>query len=123
MASPSGEKQKLPKFTSNESEDLVKHCKTCETTCTANRQDDQAIWLLYFPATLQGVEIDWYIEIDQASIKTWVTLKAALEEEFKLLCHDNQIVEENYNTKQGKHKNVQACNWRLKELLVKLEKN
>jgi len=71
---------------------------------------------------LRGVAIDWYIELDQASRNTWEKLKKAFEEEFKLLRDDNEIVPEIYNTRQGKHENVRAYNRRLKELLVKLEK-
>lgn len=104
MASPCGEKQMMPKFTANGSEDLVRHCKTLKWT--ANRQDDKEIWLQSFPATLQGVVLGWYIKIDQASINTWERLKKAFEEEFKLLHDDNEIVTKLYNTKQGKHKNL-----------------
>lgn len=36
--------------------------------------------------------------------------------------HDNKIVVEIYNTKQGKHENVRAYSCRLTQLVVKLEK-
>lgn len=86
-----------------------------------NGQDDKAIWLRSFLATLRGVVIDWYTKIDQASWNIWESLKKAFEEELKLLGDDNKIVAEIYNTKQGMHKNLWAYNRRLKELLVKLE--
>lgn len=30
----------------------------------ANGVTDQDDWILYFPATLQGVAIDWFIDVD-----------------------------------------------------------
>lgn len=104
-ASPNMEWQKLPKFIENGSEDPVRHCKTCETIWAANGQDNRAYWLRAFLATLRGIAIDWYTELEATHKNTWETLKKAFKEEFKLL-KDNQIVAKIYNTKQGKHENV-----------------
>lgn len=48
-------------------------------------------------------------------------MKKAFSKEFNLFREDNEVVAEIYNTKQGKHENVGACNCRLKELLSKME--
>lgn len=75
MAHP--ERQKLPKFMGNGSEDPVRHCKTCETIWIASAQDDPDQWLRAFLATLRDSAIDWYSELDQAQRATWRVLKQA----------------------------------------------
>lgn len=74
-----------------------------------------------FPATLRGIAIDWYTNLDAQHKTSSSNLKKAFEEEFKLLRDDNEIVAEIYNTKQGKIESVRAYNRRLRELLNKME--
>lgn len=103
------------------SEDPVRHCKTCVTIWEANGQDDRDYWLKAFLATLRGIAIDWYTDLDAQYKTSRNNLKKAFQEEFKLLCDDNEIVAEIYNTKQGKSGSVRAYNRRLRELLNKME--
>lgn len=63
-----GPKQKLPKFTDDEKEDPITHCRKCETIWAANVVTDKDEWVQQFPATLRGVVIDWYSNMDKAKI-------------------------------------------------------
>lgn len=111
----------MSKFTGDRSEDPVRHCKTCIAIREANGQDDQEYWLKAFLATLRGIAIDWYTNLNAQHKTTWSNLKKAFQEEFKLLRDDNEIVVEIYNTKQGKNESVRAYNSRFKELLNKMK--
>ncbi|GLJ23905.1 hypothetical protein SUGI_0454230 [Cryptomeria japonica] len=114
-------KQKLPKFNGDSKDDPARHCRTCETIWTANGVTDQDEWMKQFPATLRGVAIDWYSDLDKTGVTTWDELKKAFEKEFRLLRDDNEIVSEIYGTKQGKKETVRAYGHRLKELVGKME--
>lgn len=86
-----------------------------------NGQDDQDYQLKAFPATLWGISIDQYTNLENKHKAGWTELKKSFQEDFKLLRDDNKIVVEIYNTKQGKNENVWAYNHRIKELLNKME--
>ena len=62
---------------------------------------DHDEWLNQFLATLQGVAIEWYSDMDKAKI-----IKKAFHAEFKLLWDDNEIVTEIYNAKQGRKETI-----------------
>ncbi|XP_059073473.1 uncharacterized protein LOC131045104 [Cryptomeria japonica] len=82
---------------------------------------DVVEWVLQFPATLRGVAIDWYSDIDKQKVTTWANLQKEFQAEFRLLRDDNEIVAEIYSTKQGKKETVCAYGRRLKELLGKMD--
>ena len=115
------DKQKMPKFMRDGSEDPARHCKTCITLWQANGENDSNEWLKEFPATLRGIAIDWYANLDAGKKNTWDNLRGAFEEEFKLLRDDDEIVIEIYNTRQDKKESVKAYTRRLKELISKLD--
>ena len=116
-----GPKEKLPKFHGDGTADPVRHCKTCVTIWTANGVTDEDEWVRQFPATLRGVAIDWYSDMDPQKLTTWGDVKKEFIAEFRLLRDDNEIVAEIYSTKQGKNETVRAYARRLKELVGKME--
>ena len=115
------DKQKLPRFTRNVSEDPARHCKTCITIWQANRQNDVVEWLKAFPATLRGIAIDWYTDLEAGKKNTWNNIRIAFEEEFRLQRDEDEIVTEIYNTRQGKSECVKAYSRRMRELIGKLD--
>lgn len=114
-------KQKLPEFTGDGKEDPLRHYHTCETIWSANGVTNQNDWVQQFLATLRGVAIDWYSDVDKQKVATWANLQKEFTKEFRLLHDDNEIVTEIYSTKQGTRETVRAYSRRLKELLGKME--
>ena len=94
------DKQKLPRFTRDGSEDPTCHCKTCITIWQANREYNADVWLKAFPATLRGIIIDWYTTLEARKKNTWNNLCIAFGGEFRLLRDDDEIVTEIYNTRK-----------------------
>lgn len=70
-----GPKEKLPKFNGDGTADPIRHCKTCETTWTANGVTDEDDWIRQFPATLPGVAIDWFSDTNPQKLNTWENVK------------------------------------------------
>ena len=70
-----GPKEKLPKFNGDGTADPIKHCKTCETIWTANGVTDMDGWVRQFLATLRGVAIDWFANVDSRKLSTWAEIK------------------------------------------------
>jgi hypothetical protein len=77
-----GPKEKLPKFIGNGIVNPVRHCKTCEMIWTVNGVTDKDDWIRQFPATLRGVAIDWFSDIDQKKLATCAELKKEFTVEF-----------------------------------------
>ena len=86
-----------------------------------NQAREWDYWLKAFLTTLQGMVIDWYTKILATQRTTWNNLKGAYEAEFRLLQEDNEIVDEIYNTHQGKNEITRAYQHRPKELIAKME--
>ena len=82
---------------------------------------DEDEWVRQFPATLWGVAIDWYSDMDPQKLSTWADVKREFIADFRLLRDDNEIVAEIYSTKQGKNETVRAYVRWLKELVGKME--
>ncbi len=55
-----------------------------------------------FLASLRGVAVDWFSDMDKAKISTWDDLKKEFQAKFRLLWDDNEVVAEIYKNKQGK---------------------
>ena len=87
------DKQKLSRFTGDGSNDPACHRRTCITIWQENGENDQDEWMKEFPATLEGIAIDWYMKLDVAKKATQRRdLRITFEEEFKLLRDDDEIV-------------------------------
>ena len=114
------QKQKLPKFIGDRKEGPIQHYHTCETIWTANSVTDANEWLQQFPATLWGVVVDWFFDVDKAKINTRDNLKKEFQVEFRLLWDDNEVVAEIYSCKKGKKETIRAYNQRLKDLLSRM---
>ena len=65
-----GPKEKLPKFEGDGTADPIRHCKTCETIWRANGITDANEWVKQFLATLQGVAIDWFSDMDPQKLNS-----------------------------------------------------
>lgn len=70
----------------------------------ANEVTSKDEWVQQFPATLQGVLIDWYSDMDKSKINTQDNLGKEFQTEFRLLQDENEIVAEIYSSKQGKRR-------------------
>ena len=68
-----------------------------------------------------GGTIDWFIDIDPQKLNSWDNIKKEFLAEFKLLRDDNEIVDEIFNTKQGKNETVRVYARRIKDLINKME--
>jgi hypothetical protein len=110
-----GPKEKLPKFYGDGTTDPIRHNKTCETIWRANGITDTNEWVRQFPATLRGVTIDWFADTNPQKSTSWDDVKKEFITEFQLLCDDNEIVAEIYNTKQGKNETVRVYARKLRE--------
>ena len=69
----------------------------------------------------RGVAIDWFADIDPQKLNNWDNIKKEFITEFQLLCDNNEIVAEIYNTKQGKNEIVRVYVRKLKDLINKME--
>ena len=116
-----GPKEILPKFNGNGTIDTIGHCKTCDTIWTANGVTDQDDWVRQFLATLQGVAIDWFSDVNTQKLTSWPNVKKKFIAEFQLLRDVNEIIAKIYSTKQGKNETIRVYARRLKELVEKME--
>lgn len=87
----------------------------------ANGITDTNKWVRQFPATLRGVTIDWFTNTDPQKLNNWDNIKKEFITEFQLLCNDNEIIANIFNTKQGKNEIVCVYARKLKDWISKME--
>ena len=93
------DKQKLPRFIGDSLEGPARHYKTCITIWQTKGQNDAVEWLKAFLATLRGIAIDWYMDLEAGKKNTRNNIRTTFEEEFRLLRDDDEIVTKIYNTR------------------------
>ena len=92
---------KLPQFRGRRHDNPDNHVNEFEIVCAANGYLRDMDKVCYFPCTLKDIAMEWYVQYECGHFTTWVALKDAFLECFRLEKTPVQLLQKLYTIKQG----------------------